>query len=88
MSGGPFPGSRIEPVPVTTHMPRSCRIMASRHRSNPLGTSSADSRYCTRNGGFTALYAAPEFTAAFVETVVRDRFTRRYAQAQTLKRCN
>ncbi|MDE0704477.1 MAG: RES family NAD+ phosphorylase [Rhodospirillaceae bacterium] len=55
-------------------MPSSYRIMARRHRSDPLGTSPADSRFCTRNGGFTVLYAAPEFTTAFVETVVRDRF--------------
>lgn len=55
-------------------MPSSYRIMARRHRSDPLGTSPADSRFCTRNGGFTALYAAPDFATAFVETVVRDRF--------------
>ena len=58
-------------------MPASYRIMARRHQSEPLGTSPADSRFCTRNGGFTVLYAAPEFATAFVETVVRDRFTRR-----------
>ncbi|MCY4151231.1 MAG: RES family NAD+ phosphorylase [Aestuariivita sp.] len=37
-------------------------------------TSPTDSRFCTRNGRFTVLYAAPDFTTAFVETVVRDRF--------------
>ncbi len=51
--------------------------MASRHRSDPLGTTPADSRFCTRNGGFTVLYAALDFATAFVETVVRDRFTGR-----------
>ena len=75
MSGGPYPRSRIEPVLMTAHMRGCYRIMASRHRSNPLGTSPADSRFCTRNAGFNVLYAAPEFTTAFVETVVRDRFT-------------
>ena len=74
MSGGPYRKSRIAPVLMTAPMPSSYRIMASRHRSDPLGTSPADSRFCTRNGGFTVLYAAPEFATAFVETVVRDRF--------------
>jgi len=50
--------------------------MAHRHRSVPLGTSPADSRFCTRNGGYTVLYAAPDFATAFIETVVRDRFAR------------
>ncbi len=77
MSGGHWHRGRIAPVLVTAPMPRSYRIMAGRHRSDPLGTSPADSRFCTRNGGFTVLYAAPEFATAFVETVVRDRFTRR-----------
>lgn len=74
MSGGPYRRSRIAPVLTAAPMPSSYRIMARRHRSDPLGTSPADSRFCTRNGGFTVLYAAPEFTTAFVETVVRDRF--------------
>ncbi len=74
MSGGPYHKSRIAPVLMTAPMPSSYRIMARRHRSDLLGTRPADSRICTRNGGFTVLYAAPEFTTAFVETVVRDRF--------------
>ena len=85
MSGSPCPGSRVEPVLVTAPMPRGYRIMASRHRSKPLGTTPADSRFCTRNGGFAVLYAAPEFTTAFVETVVRDRFTRRQDRKVSLK---
>lgn len=85
MSGGPYPRSRIEPVLVTEHMTRNYRIMLSRHRSDPLGTSPADSRFCTRDGGFNVLYAAPEFTTAFVESVVRDRFTRRQSRKVALK---
>ncbi|MCY4003553.1 MAG: RES family NAD+ phosphorylase, partial [Rhodospirillales bacterium] len=64
-------------VLITVPMPSGYRIMASRHRSNPLGTTPADFRFCTRNVGFTVLYAAPEFATAFIETVVRDRFTGR-----------
>ena len=85
MSGGPWRRNRVAPVLVSMSLPHSCRIMASHHRWNPLGTSPADSRFCTRNGGFTALYAAPEFLTAFVETVVRDRFTRRQNCEITLK---
>ncbi len=79
MSGGRglYRRSRIAPVLVTAPLPCSYRIMAGRHRSDPLGTSPADSRFCTRSGAFTVLYAAPEFATAFVETVVRDRFTGR-----------
>lgn len=77
MSEGPYRRSRIAPVLVTAPMPSSYRIMARRHRSDPLGTSPANSRFCTRNGGFMVLYAAPDFATAFVETVVRDRFTGR-----------
>ena len=77
MSGGPYRRSRVESVLLTAPMPASYRIMASRHRSDPLGTTPADSRFCTRNGGFTVLYAALDFATAFVETVVRDRFTGR-----------
>ncbi len=77
MNEGPYRRSRIAPLLVTAPMPASYRIMARRHRSDPLGTTPADSRFCTRNGGFTVLYTAPEFATAFVETVVRDRFTGR-----------
>jgi len=74
MSEGSYRRSRIAPVLITAPMPASYRIMARRHRPDPLGTTPADSRFCTRNGGFAVLYAAPEFATAFVETVVRDRF--------------
>ena len=77
MTGGPYARSRIEPVLVAAPMPLSWRIMNIRHQLDPLGTSPADSRFCTKNCGFTVLYAAPELATAFVETVVRDRFTRR-----------
>ncbi len=77
MSEGSYRKSRITPVLVTVPLPPSYRIMLNRYRSDPLGTQPADSRFCAQNGGFTVLYTAPEFATAFVETVVRDRFTRR-----------
>ena len=77
MSDGSYRRSRLAPVLITAPLPASYRIMACRHRSDPLGTSQADSRFYTRNGDFAVLYAAPEFATAFVETVVRDRFAGR-----------
>jgi len=77
MTGGRYRRNRIAPVLVTAPLPRSYRIMVRRHRADPLGTSPADSRFRTRNGGYTVLYAAPQSATAFVETVVRDRFARR-----------
>ena len=77
MSEGHWDIDRLAPILVTVFMPISYRIIANNHLSNPLGTSPSDSRFCTRNGGFTALYAVPEFATAFVETVVRDRFAKR-----------
>ena len=51
--------------------------MPARHLASPLGSRPADSRFCSRDAGYTVLYASPDFATAFVETVVRDRFTRR-----------
>jgi hypothetical protein len=42
----------------------------------PLGTAPSDSRFCTKADGYSVLYVAPDFVTAFVETVVRDKFTR------------
>ena len=58
-------------------MPASWRIMPARHLVSPLDSGRADSRFCSRDAGYTVLYASPDFATAFVETVVRDRFTRR-----------
>ena len=51
--------------------------MPTRHLASPLGSGRADSRFCSRDAGYTVLYASPDFATAFVETVVRARFTRR-----------
>ena len=76
MSGAGYPRDRIESVLLKAGFPDSYRIMPERHRASPLGTSPADSRFCSRNAGYTVLYAAPDFATAFIETVVRDRFVR------------
>ena len=85
MSGIGYPRNRIEPVLLKTGLPPSYRIMPGRHRPSPLGASPADSRFCSRNAGYTVLYAAPDFATAFIETVVRDRFVRRSERNVALK---
>ena len=45
----------------------------------------SDSRFCTSSDEYTVLYCAPDFTTAFLETVVRDRFTRRRRREILLK---
>ncbi len=59
--------------------------MPGHYRASPLGTSPADSRFCSRNAGYTVLYAASDFATAFIETVVRDRFTRSRSREIALK---
>lgn len=75
MTESQYPRSLIEPLLLRTVFPESYRIMSQRHVGSPLGTTPADSRFATRTGSCTVLYAAPDFTTAFIETIVRDRFT-------------
>ena len=72
-----YPRNRIESALLKGSLPASFRIMPARHLASPLGSKPADSRFCSRDGGYTVLYASPDFATAFAETVVRDRFTRR-----------
>lgn len=76
MSPGTYPRPRVGTVLIETALPPSHRIFPTRHAATPLGTAPADSRFCDRRAGFKVLYAAPEFATAFIEVVVRDRFTR------------
>ena len=70
-----YPRSRIASVLVRSGLPDGYRIMPAHHAAKPLGTVPADSRFCSLGGGYTVLYASPNFATAFIETVVRDRFT-------------
>ena len=67
---------RITAISLNTGLPSSYRILPRHYLASPLGTVSADSRFCTRGAGYTILYTSPDFTTAFIETIVRDRFTR------------
>ncbi|MDE0223909.1 MAG: RES domain-containing protein [Gammaproteobacteria bacterium] len=77
--------SLIEPLLVRTAFPDSYRIMSQRHVGSPLGTTPADSRLATRIGGYTVLYAAPDFSTAFIETIIRDRFAHRRTRKVALR---
>jgi len=85
VSAARYPRDRIEPVLLEARFPESYRIMPGRYRGTPLGTRSADSRFCSRSAGYSVLYASPDFATAFIETVVRDRFMRRRDRNVALK---
>ena len=85
MSGAGYPRKRIKPALLKTELPESYRIVPGRYRGSPLGTVPADSRFCSRDAGYTVLYTAPAFGTAFIETVVRDRFARRREREVALR---
>ncbi|MDE0038525.1 MAG: hypothetical protein OXU77_13375 [Gammaproteobacteria bacterium] len=85
MTESRYPRSLIEPLLVRTAFPESYRIMSQRYVGSPLGTTPADSRFATRTGNYTVLHAAPGFTTAFIETIVRDRFTHRLTRKIALR---
>lgn len=54
-------------------------------RGQALGTVPADSRFCSRTDAYAVLYASADFATAFIETVVRDRFTHRRERQVALR---
>ena len=57
------------------------RILPTRHRATPAGAGFGSSRYSSPTDAFRVLYAEDNFSTAFAEAVVRDRFegkSRRY----------
>jgi hypothetical protein len=80
-----YPRNRIASVLRRSGLHGGYRIMPARHAAKPLGTVPADSRFGSRGGGYTVLYASPDFATAFIETVVRDRFTHRRERRVALK---
>lgn len=85
MSVPSYPRRRIRPLLLKAAFPENYRIVPSRYQASPLGTSHGDSRFSSRSDGHTVLYASPDFATAFIETVVRDRFTRRRKREVGLK---
>ena len=68
---------RIEAVLTAVELPLSYRIIFRRYLKSPLGTAPNNSRFGAKASGFTILYAASDFASAFLETAVRDQFTRK-----------
>ncbi len=85
MSAAGYPRDRIEAVLRKASLPDCYRIVPASFLASPLGTVPADSRFCSRDAGYAVLYATPDFATAFVETVVRDRFTRSRLRDVALK---
>ena len=85
MRDGGYPRKRVENVLIKPAFPPSVRIIPSHYLATPLGTAPGDSRFCAKADGFTVLYASPDFATAFIETVVRDRFTRKRRREILLK---
>lgn len=77
MTAHTYPVDRVEDSLVEKKLPLSHRIIARKYLKTPLGTAAGDSRFCAKADGYSVLYAASDFATAFVETVVRDRFTRK-----------
>lgn len=85
MTAGACSRERVEEVLAKIELPLSYRIIPRRHRDTPLGTAPGDSRFCARADGFTILYVSPDFATAFIEVVVRDRFTHKRQREILLK---
>ena len=86
MSGPAYPRERVEAALVEVALPPGYRIVPGRYLPSPLGTAPANSRFCTETAGFTILYTASDFASAFLETMVRDRFTRKRLRKISRKR--
>ena len=77
---------RVDDVLTKANLPASSRIIHRRYLEDPLGVTPGDSRFCSKVDGFTVLYASPEFATAFIEIIVRDRFTRKNQREVLLRR--
>ena len=80
-----YPRDRVEEVLFRVTLPPSYRIIPRQYFKSPLGTAPGDSRFCAKTDGYRVLYASPDFATAFIETVVRDRFTRKQRREVLLK---
>ena len=85
MTEGAYSRERVDDVLTKSKLPPSYRIIPRRYLETPLGAAPGDSRFCSKVDGFTILYASPDFATVFIETIVRDRFTRRNQREVLLK---
>ena len=92
MSRPTYSRDQVDHVLIQIPVPASWRIIPARYLRQPLGTAPADSRFCAKTDGYPVIYCSPDFPTAFIETVVRDRFTlirrrREIAFAEVRGRC-
>ena len=72
-----YPRERIEARLVSLALTRANRIFGLNHLEEPLKIRPSPSRFCDGVSGYGVLYAAISFETCIVETLVRDRFSRR-----------
>ena len=72
-----YPRERIEARLVSLALTRANRIFGLNHLEEPLKIRPSPSRFCDGVSGYGVLYAAISFETCVVETLVRDRFSRR-----------
>src|ERR1017187_2652229 len=72
-----YPRERIEARLVSLALTSANRIFALNHLGEPLKIRPSPSRFCDGVSGYGVLYAAISFETCVVETLVRDRFSRR-----------
>ncbi|MGO6718524.1 RES family NAD+ phosphorylase [Rhizobium ruizarguesonis] len=73
--------SKLRDRVITARLSDWPRILPTKHRATPAGAGFGSSRYSSPTNSFRVLYAADNFSTAFAEAVVRDRFegrSRRY----------
>ena len=62
MSGVVHPRDRIEAALIEAELPPSYRVIPGLYLTSALGTSPVDSRFCSKDDGYTVLYASPDFS--------------------------
>ena len=72
-----YPRERIEARLVSLALTSAIRIFALSHLREPLKIRPSPSRFCDGVSGYGVLYAAISFETCVVETLVRDRYSRR-----------
>jgi len=72
-----YPRERIEARLVSLALTSAHRIFGLSHLEEPLKIRPSPSRFCVGVSGYGVLYAGISFEICVVETLVRDRFSRR-----------
>lgn len=85
MTAGTYSRDHIADVLTKVKLPTCYRIIPRRLLDTPLGAAPADSRFCSKAHGHAVLYTTPDFATAFIEVIVRDRFTRKRQREILLK---